>query len=477
MGNPQHLEWLLEGVMAWNARRERQEFTPDLSGMNIFKAFDDAGKLDEFGRIPLQGVDLEEADLTGTNLEKADLSVAELSHSDLIEANLHGASLMGADLAFANLDGADLDQADLFEANLQYTMLQHTSLKRANLWRADLRGAVFWDTNLRGANLTAADVRSFPAHFQPLRMSRVTDLSNTKWLLQSQLEVLRGDRDTIIPVRLSLPEHWPEYDPSPELGEPSTGGEDVVINSGRVGLAAASLPERSDLHTLFDDLAEEVEDIARAGNFNNISTLLDTAFSRFRRICQSGFETLDEVRFGVQIDKLDTQFRASRADMAAYAPDREGAVEAMLIGARLIAARLPKFKAFLAEQTPNEGAVAEHFAEVGEALAQVAEALAQDTAHFEPELAARMKEYWETASIKAYLAGAALLNNVVHKVFSGVRRVVKGLASEGEKLVYKGIAIAILTGIGKKLAVLAHLLPAEFSWVSAWLQFLKTLKP
>ena len=29
MANPQHIEWLLEGVAAWNKRLKRDEFYPD----------------------------------------------------------------------------------------------------------------------------------------------------------------------------------------------------------------------------------------------------------------------------------------------------------------------------------------------------------------------------------------------------------------------------------------------------------------
>jgi hypothetical protein len=32
MANQQHIEWLLEGVEAWNARREREDFVPDFDG-------------------------------------------------------------------------------------------------------------------------------------------------------------------------------------------------------------------------------------------------------------------------------------------------------------------------------------------------------------------------------------------------------------------------------------------------------------
>jgi len=33
MANEQHIEWLLEGVAAWNTRRQTSSFIPDLSEM------------------------------------------------------------------------------------------------------------------------------------------------------------------------------------------------------------------------------------------------------------------------------------------------------------------------------------------------------------------------------------------------------------------------------------------------------------
>ena len=39
MANEQHIEWLLEGVEAWNARREREDFVPNLAGVNLYKSF------------------------------------------------------------------------------------------------------------------------------------------------------------------------------------------------------------------------------------------------------------------------------------------------------------------------------------------------------------------------------------------------------------------------------------------------------
>ncbi|WP_392662947.1 pentapeptide repeat-containing protein [Amaricoccus sp. B4] len=75
MANPQHLEWLLEGVEAWNARREREDFVPGLSG----------------------------AKLRGAKLRGANLWGADLRGADLWGADLRGADLWGADLRGANV--------------------------------------------------------------------------------------------------------------------------------------------------------------------------------------------------------------------------------------------------------------------------------------------------------------------------------------------------------------------------------------
>lgn len=37
MANPQHIEWLLDGVEAWNKRRDQQGFTPDLEHVNLHR--------------------------------------------------------------------------------------------------------------------------------------------------------------------------------------------------------------------------------------------------------------------------------------------------------------------------------------------------------------------------------------------------------------------------------------------------------
>lgn len=72
MANQQHIDWLLEGVEAWNARRERDNFSPDFEDANLHEIFADPGKLDQRGRIPLEKADLQGTDLQGTILRGAD---------------------------------------------------------------------------------------------------------------------------------------------------------------------------------------------------------------------------------------------------------------------------------------------------------------------------------------------------------------------------------------------------------------------
>jgi len=71
-GKQQHIEWLLEGVDSWNARREREAFTPDFEGAKIRDEFEKSGKLADAGRIPLGGADLRKANLGGADLGGAD---------------------------------------------------------------------------------------------------------------------------------------------------------------------------------------------------------------------------------------------------------------------------------------------------------------------------------------------------------------------------------------------------------------------
>ena len=109
MANQKHIEWLLEGVDAWNARREREDFQPDFEGADISGEFGKRGKLGEDGRVCLRGIDFSDADLRKADLRKADLSFANLTRANLTET-----MLIGADLVWANLSYSQVWKAKLY---------------------------------------------------------------------------------------------------------------------------------------------------------------------------------------------------------------------------------------------------------------------------------------------------------------------------------------------------------------------------
>lgn len=159
MANSQHLKWILEGVESWNDRQEQSPFIPDLSGVNIYKAFDEANMLDDDGRIPLRGVNLFAAKMCGAILGErygnhgADLRDAKLQHATLEKSYLRNAVLDGA-----NLDNAMLNNACLRGASLRNAVLTCTDLVEANLEGSNLTEADFSGANLRGAVMSWANV-------------------------------------------------------------------------------------------------------------------------------------------------------------------------------------------------------------------------------------------------------------------------------------------------------------------------------
>ena len=185
MANNQHLEWLREGVEAWNKRREREDFQPDFEEADIASypgpAFFDANfrnaifKRANLTNAIFTGADLtganfyaanlQEANLFNANLYKADLREVNLTKAKLITAKLIEANLFNADLCQAELTGADLTDADLCQANLTEADLTNTNLTNANLFKANLIGADLTTANLTGTNLSYSE--PWKAHLYP----------------------------------------------------------------------------------------------------------------------------------------------------------------------------------------------------------------------------------------------------------------------------------------------------------------------
>ena len=139
MANQEHVKWLKEGVEAWNERRERENFRPDLSRAYL-------------GRANLSGADFSYSNLRNANLSITDLGGANLSRADLRDANLHGADLNNAYLSFA-----DLSSAVLLDANLSGATLAMTNLSDAHLLDANLSGAHLLSAGLSGARLSYSE--------------------------------------------------------------------------------------------------------------------------------------------------------------------------------------------------------------------------------------------------------------------------------------------------------------------------------
>lgn len=117
MGNPEHIEFLLEGVECWNRLRENHPFTPDLSEVDIHNEFKSRDLLtSRTGRIPLNEINLEGANLSGATLHSADLARANLRC-----ANLRDADLQYADLTYAKVSRADFTNASYPQVNFSGT--------------------------------------------------------------------------------------------------------------------------------------------------------------------------------------------------------------------------------------------------------------------------------------------------------------------------------------------------------------------
>ena len=184
MANPQHIAWLQEGVEAWNARRQREDFTPDFSadfsGEKLGEAFIRVGKIEMVEGvpiIPLAGADLSNANFKGADLTglvhvpvapvvltqplgigslKADFSGARLTRADFTSADLSDANFAGADIESTNFTDSKLNKS-----NFTYARGIEPNFERAHLWGADFShasfgGPIFTNAHLRESNFSHA---------------------------------------------------------------------------------------------------------------------------------------------------------------------------------------------------------------------------------------------------------------------------------------------------------------------------------
>ena len=159
MANPEHLAWLEEGPVRWNARRKSQPFHPDLQSANISKVLgaEDRDDIHSTQRGQARGINLSLAnlkdatlnnvDFTGAHFVKADLSGASLVNSLFTEALFVQTILSDAKPRSAKFNGAKF-----FLSELDGTQFVEADLRGAQLWRCSLGG-----THLYNADLTGTD--------------------------------------------------------------------------------------------------------------------------------------------------------------------------------------------------------------------------------------------------------------------------------------------------------------------------------
>ena len=151
MANPQHIEWLLEGVEAWNERRglhgELCDIDPDFSSIDVHASLEYALETD---RPSLAGYDL-----TDTNFIESRISDVNFTKVDLAGANLSGTRAARANLSESNLQRANLANAQLWWANFTGANLHNANLTNAELKEAKVSGANFIEADLTGADLSS----------------------------------------------------------------------------------------------------------------------------------------------------------------------------------------------------------------------------------------------------------------------------------------------------------------------------------
>ena len=229
MANQEHIQWLLEGVEAWNNRREWDEFEPDLEGADIPREFGMDGYAESYkseiqklclgrdDRVNLSGIDLSGANLRNAILNNVNLSNANLRCANLTQCEFNGAIFDDADLDFADLRGskchgyADFKRAKLHGARLEGADFSGADLQDAHLAEAKLCGANLRSAKLVGANLSrtclwTADLFSSPQRSKFECRNRICSVSSV--LATSRDIEKHGNGDVLLYFRGECCNHW-----------------------------------------------------------------------------------------------------------------------------------------------------------------------------------------------------------------------------------------------------------------------------
>ena len=458
MGNPQHLEWLLEGVESWNKRRKDTPFTPDLSEFDVRGEFIKRGLPDGAELVPLGAANFANGILNGANFGDTNLRTAIFEKSNCHGAIFRNASLQSASFLFSNLENA----------KLRYSKLQG----------AKLNGALLRAANFHKATVDRCNVQTIWMDGSPL----FTNLGAVQRLSQSQLNKMAGDTGTILPQDLTRPGRWQDWrsrldnkDPTPALPDDQAAGDKVSVEGGKVSLSQSNPPDRNDLETLFDDLKEDVASFHRSANLGNLSPEFATSLDRFLSIIPDKFADLDQIRFGVQSTSMRMRFTSSKAEIEDVTPERVGYIEAILMASELIAARLPGWAEFLAETLDEKESAEANKDQLLAKLGEAKKAVAKSDDIFSSSFSVRLAEYIDTASIEAYVAAQRILINATHAVTLAVKKVSGDLSKQTYDASIKTIAAGFVAATGDIVRYLAGFEPSKYAWVERAIDWLSKL--
>lgn len=197
MGNPEHIQWLLEGVESWNKRREDDDFRPDFESVDFTSLWENRVDESKGGHIPsLKGINLSNANLkdaylgnprslTPGGFSKVDLTEADFTDSDLARAKFIDVDLTGADFSDAVLNDSTFARSDLVETcfssrHLSGARFSSCNLEQSKLYNSRLNGAEFsasrpWESKLYCAS---SPNEATSKSFSKKRIASIEDLLN-----------------------------------------------------------------------------------------------------------------------------------------------------------------------------------------------------------------------------------------------------------------------------------------------------------
>ncbi len=159
MANEEHIKRLLEGPEVWNEWFSREQrrlrfFRPDLSGIDVRKIFQDAGKIGENTRPDLsnymfQFANFQYAYIDSTILNNAHFQNADFRGANIYHSTMKSAGLFRADFRNAKAWGVDFTQAELgrakFEgATFEFCIFDQSSLSETDLSNVDFSSSRIW---------------------------------------------------------------------------------------------------------------------------------------------------------------------------------------------------------------------------------------------------------------------------------------------------------------------------------------------